>query len=356
MRTNNSQKIALHMLGYALALTSACQTAPRPAPPMPVPVQPIEQLFRLVGSRTLSGVKSADVTDVAVGRSGRVYVVDGGQRRILEYEQNGTLLRRIGGPGRNPGKFTVPWKVTEGPDNTVYVLDIKQSRVHQFDSTGNFEHGISFASTGVTGQDIVIDDSGAMYVGGYRHSTPGDTVRPVVHRMTPDGDVETSFYPLDARTDSFNLKVIAGVALAPGPKGTLYAAQVTDNQVFQFTRDGGVVGTIKGLSRIYREPHKMPIAPTREASEQIKAFLAEWTQLVSIVPGPDNQVMVVFAVHNPVRYAFNIYKDGTLEHEGIGTEARPIAWLLDGRLIFADQHESELSIRTYTSPVAAVGL
>ncbi|MGH2750627.1 MAG: hypothetical protein ACRDK3_07115 [Actinomycetota bacterium] len=309
-------------------------------------MKPIDTSFTKLQTAILSGAPSADLADVAITPSGDAYFMDSRTKSVSQFSPAGEQIRRFGGAGGRPGQFTIPWRLTVDPSGTVYVLDIKQSRVHAFHD-GVFTKAIAFAPTGITAQDVMVTESGIVYVGGYRHSTASDTAKNTVHRLADDGQVVSSFFPLDRKTETLNLRVIAGVSLARGPGDSVFAAQVTESQAVHFSADGAPLATVGRATAIYREPVRLPVLLHKVSREELKAFLSEWTQLVSVIPGPEARLILVYAVYNPVRYALDVYENGVLVAEGLGSECKPVAWLPDGRLVFSDVRGKDVALHSY---------
>jgi hypothetical protein len=339
----------LTALSMVISCASGAVSCRGSAPPTidPLPVRPLEQAMAEVGSVRIGGVKPADIDALCVTPEGDLFVADSVTKTVSMFAENGSFVRRFGGPGETPGRFTVPWVLTVDGLGRAHVLDIKQSRIHVFGADGGFDHAVSFAASGIMGQDLVVDGRGQIYLGGYQRARPTDPTRPTVHRLGRDGRILGSFYPLDPRSDDLNLRRVAGVRLALGTANTIYAAQVTGPDVVHFRPTGDRVGVIGGPSAIYREPLRMPSPNVVRSKEWIDQQFARWTQLVGLITGPDDEMLVVYSAHNPVKYALNIYKSGVLVMEGIGTNHQPVAWRPDGRIIFMDTTGPELTLRVF---------
>ena len=215
-------------LTWAGTATFVCLAArnqvPSPKPPKVAQVAKWESVLTETANQRL-GPESANVADVAFLDSGDIIVADSQSNSVSLFSMDGAQRQRFGEPGRKPGQFTAIWRVAADGNGFVYVLDIKQSRVHVFDREGQFRRAIAFGGTGITAQDMVVGHEGALFLGGYRRSTPSDLTKPTIHRLAEDGTVVNSFYPLDQRTQELNLRSIAGVTLARGPNGTIYGAR-----------------------------------------------------------------------------------------------------------------------------------
>lgn len=75
--------------------------------------------------------------EVRVDSSGAVYVLSFSESLISIYAPDGTLTTRIGGKGNGPGELTYPvdfWVV----DGHIFVFDIQNTMVSQFDTQGEF--------------------------------------------------------------------------------------------------------------------------------------------------------------------------------------------------------------------------
>jgi DNA-binding beta-propeller fold protein YncE len=74
--------------------------------------------------------------DVAVGRDGRIYVVDGANFRVQVFESDGTYVDTFGSIGVYPGQFSRPKGVATDPDGNVYVTDTAFGNFQIFDADG----------------------------------------------------------------------------------------------------------------------------------------------------------------------------------------------------------------------------
>lgn len=61
--------------------------------------------------------------DVAVGKNGQLYVVDGGNFRVQVFDRGGKYLKSFGGIGRQMGNFARPKEVATDREGNVYVVD-----------------------------------------------------------------------------------------------------------------------------------------------------------------------------------------------------------------------------------------
>jgi len=74
--------------------------------------------------------------DMAIGRDGRLYVVDGGNFRVSVFDRNGQYLKSFGSIGKQYGQFARPKEVAVDRDGNVYVMDTAFGNFQIFDPDG----------------------------------------------------------------------------------------------------------------------------------------------------------------------------------------------------------------------------
>ncbi|VAX10956.1 hypothetical protein MNBD_GAMMA26-1789 [hydrothermal vent metagenome] len=85
-------------------------------------------------------------SDVAVAMDNRVYIVDGGNHRVLAYGPEGGFLFAFGKRGVGQGEFMWPLGIDVDGAGLVYVADKENNRVQVFDRDGKYKS--SFAVQG----------------------------------------------------------------------------------------------------------------------------------------------------------------------------------------------------------------
>jgi sugar lactone lactonase YvrE len=88
--------------------------------------------------------------DVAIGRGGVVYVVQGhsagkGDPRVLKFDKSGKFLKSWGGPGTEPGKFQVAHGIAIDAKGLLWVTDRENQRIQVFDDDGKFVRELKYA-------------------------------------------------------------------------------------------------------------------------------------------------------------------------------------------------------------------
>jgi sugar lactone lactonase YvrE len=77
------------------------------------------------------------LTTVSLGPDGCVYLLDFSKGEILVFGGNGKLLRRLGGPGSEPGRFDGPLALAWDPFARLWVADGWNGRYMVFDTAGD---------------------------------------------------------------------------------------------------------------------------------------------------------------------------------------------------------------------------
>ncbi len=74
--------------------------------------------------------------DVAIGKGGQIYVVDGGNFRVQVFERDGRYLQSFGAVGRQLGNFARPKEVATDAQGNVYVVDTAFGNFQLFSPEG----------------------------------------------------------------------------------------------------------------------------------------------------------------------------------------------------------------------------
>lgn len=78
-------------------------------------------------------------TDIAFNANGDFYVSDGyGNSRVVKFSRDGRYLLAWGKRGTGPGEFNIPHSVAVDSRGLVYVSDRENNRIQIFDSNGRF--------------------------------------------------------------------------------------------------------------------------------------------------------------------------------------------------------------------------
>jgi len=74
--------------------------------------------------------------DLAIGKDGRLYVVDGGNFRVVVFDRDGKYLQSFGSVGRQLGQFSRPKEIAADPQGNIYVVDSAFGNFQIFNADG----------------------------------------------------------------------------------------------------------------------------------------------------------------------------------------------------------------------------
>ncbi|MDS4015269.1 MAG: 6-bladed beta-propeller [Candidatus Accumulibacter sp.] len=75
--------------------------------------------------------------DVAIGKDGRIYVVDGGNFRVQVFDASGKYLQAFGSIGKQLGNFARPKEIASDAEGNVYVVDAAFGNFQIFNGDGD---------------------------------------------------------------------------------------------------------------------------------------------------------------------------------------------------------------------------
>ena len=104
------------------------------------------------------------LSDVAIAKDGRIYATDNNLHRLVIMENSGKLIKDVGGPGTEEGRFSAPQKLAINEKGEVHVCNGFNRRIEVFDLDGNFirNYGVSKSFTGsfIGATGITFDERG----------------------------------------------------------------------------------------------------------------------------------------------------------------------------------------------------
>jgi len=170
-------------------------------------------------------------SDVAVGRNGRIYIVDGGNHRIVAFDRSGRHLFNIGKIGKERGEFRDPVGIGTDPNGWIYVADRGNHRIQVFDENGQFQRGFAVKSGGkpVHPIDIAVDPlADRAYVTGSNHKIMVYTVHGrFLREWGGEGIGDSQFrYP---------------ATIAVSDEGLVHVVDVMNTRVQVFDKNGKLV-------------------------------------------------------------------------------------------------------------------
>ncbi|MBL8351343.1 MAG: 6-bladed beta-propeller [Burkholderiaceae bacterium] len=108
--------------------------------------------------------------DLAIGMGGRLYVVDGGNFRVVVFDASGRYLQSFGSVGKQYGQFARPKEVAVDRDGNVYVVDAAFGNFQIFNPDGELLMFVGDRSERdgpgkyMLPSGIAVDEDGRIYV------------------------------------------------------------------------------------------------------------------------------------------------------------------------------------------------
>ncbi len=151
------------------------------------------------------------VTDVAFGPQGEIYISDGYiNSRVAKADKNGNWLKSWGDRGKEPGMFNTPHNIATDAQGNVYVADRGNGRIQVFDGDGKFLRMIKI--------DVAVKDDARPAIG----NKPTLQSYQQVMTMAP-GSPWT-------------------LCITPPPNQVLYTSDAYPGRVYKLSLDGKLLG------------------------------------------------------------------------------------------------------------------
>jgi mono/diheme cytochrome c family protein/sugar lactone lactonase YvrE len=204
------------------------------------------KLLRTLGKPGVSGSGPDTFHEpdaVLVAPDGSIFVTDGHMpgpstnARVVKFDKNGTFIKQWGGHGIQPGQFDVPHCLAMDSKGRLYVGDRWNNRIQVFDQDGKL---LQILTQFGRPSGIFIDKHDILYV------TDSESRTPVGYGYNPDwkrgirvGSVKdgivTAFIPdTDPNPDAGATSGAEGIWA--DDKGVIYGAQVEQKAVVRYTR------------------------------------------------------------------------------------------------------------------------
>ncbi len=205
------------------------------------------------------------VTSVGFDEAGRLYVFDDQSYELSSWDQEGRLVRTVGGSGDGPGEFRVPRSVFVFPNGTVGLVDIGHRAMVVYDSAGGHVGNLplrsrpapgSRAATQIGGQLVGPDEYWMM---GER---PRDEARIPIYIFSARGDSlahDLLFHAWSTSGEQRELGFAPTLRLAGIPGGGVAVVDSVNYRIKLFSLTGS-------LYRVLERP-LVPIPVTESAKE-----------------------------------------------------------------------------------------
>jgi DNA-binding beta-propeller fold protein YncE len=108
--------------------------------------------------------------DMAIGKDGRLYVVDGGNFRVVVFDRNGRYLQSFGSVGKQYGQFARPKEIAIDREGNLYIVDTAFGNFQIFNADGELLMFVGERSERdapakyMLPSGIAVDEDGRIYV------------------------------------------------------------------------------------------------------------------------------------------------------------------------------------------------
>jgi len=240
--------------------------------------------------------------NIAIDSEGNVYVTDLGNRRVQQFDNDGTFLKAWGSSGSGAGQFhSVSGIAVDG--NSVYIVDNQLNKIQKFDSDGNFV--IQWGTQGV--------DSGQfMYPSGITIGTNStvlvvDTGNHRIQQFTSDGDFIMAFGSSGLTNDKF----ISPMGITTDNDDNIYVSDPSSNRIKKFDSSGNFIEAFGPNSAgVALRPHGIQIDP------EGNLYVADGDNNRILRLDPNGMTLTAFGIMGIEAGQFKIAKDLALDKFG----------------------------------------
>jgi sugar lactone lactonase YvrE len=202
---------------------------------------PRGELLMTLGEAGVSGSGPYHFTapsDVVTAPNGDVFVADGhnatGNNRIVKYSRNGTFIKAFGETGYGPGQLRGPHAIAMDASGRIFVADRANQRIVIFDQEGNY---LSRWTQFGMPSDIWIDEADRIYVA---DSESDMTENPGWEKGIRIGDVRTGWVDVFILDTGDNPPITAGgsgaESITVDRHGNIYSGEPRPQRLLKYVR------------------------------------------------------------------------------------------------------------------------
>jgi sugar lactone lactonase YvrE len=177
-------------------------------------------------------------SDVITAPNGDIFVVDGhnadGNNRIVKFSKDGTFIKSFGSTGYGPGQLRGPHAIAMDPSGRLFVADRQNQRIVIFDQDGKYL--TRWTQFGMP-SDIAIDANGKIYVA---DSESDMNENPGWEKGIRIGDVKTGWVETFILDTGDNPPITAGgsgaEAVAVDRQGNIFAGEPRPQRLIKYVK------------------------------------------------------------------------------------------------------------------------
>jgi hypothetical protein len=270
----------------------------KPDPPQGTPTRLVLEELYTVGGGERPEESFVDITALDVLRDGTVYVLDMKDSRVKVFDAQGRFVRAFGKAGQGPGELNQPVGILLTPANEVLVEDALNQRLAFFSLEGTFLRHVSTAKvlglTGIQmdGHGLVVGRSMGLGEGGKLSMD----VKTYDQDLNPKAKLASVEFPISPQT-KVNPFVAMNLLYALDGQGRLFLGSSRDYEIKVVSADGKTIRTIG------RDYGPVPITPA-DKDEMLK--------LIPNVAGANVKDMIQFPDVYPPFASFVLADEGRL--------------------------------------------
>ena len=170
--------------------------------------------------------------NIATDSEGNVYVTDLGNRRVQQFDNNGVFLKAWGSSGSGAGQFNSVSGIAVD-ENSVYVVDNQLNKIQKFDTDGNF---VTQWGTQGTNPGQFMFPSG-ITIGANSTVVVVDSGNNRIQQFTADGDFVMEFGSSGTANDQF----ISPTGITTDADGNIYVSDPSANRIKKFSPTGDFI-------------------------------------------------------------------------------------------------------------------
>jgi RHS repeat-associated protein len=197
---------------------------------------------------------------VAADGKGHVWVVDRGNNRVEEFNQQGEYLGQFGKTGTGNGQFTNPWGIAVTEAGNLWVADTGNSRLEEFNAKGEFIQKFGTKAAGSSKgtefrepEGVAVAPGGMLWVGdssGHRVSEFRESVSSESERFVRDASGGSLSEPVGVAVDA---------------SANVWVADEAANHVLEYSPEGTLIRTVGELGSgngQLKNPTGIAVAPS----------------------------------------------------------------------------------------------
>jgi sugar lactone lactonase YvrE len=325
------------------------------------------QLVRTIGDVNTTDDNFAfnNPQDLALDRSGNIYILDSGNQRVQKFGPAGTYLATIGRKGQGPGEFTFPGSLSIDPQGRLSVLDDYQKRIEVFTPDGRFVESILIPRLSLkwlrrlsSGRLVAAAQAGLRIPGGKKTQGPAG----LLELLNEDGSVAGGFGEILDYGDDMTNSMGNSLLFAVDSADAIVTAFVFQNRIEKYSPDGRLLWradrelnyTTKVLEKgkteasgnkmlSYRAPRMNRVVSGVAADGENRVWMATFNRQIR----KDEEVMetIVGTSSGETRkisgntdlQTTNMFKLEVFDSDGLLLGEIPVTQFMDGLFIFGDR-------------------